>query len=140
MEKFDPKLIRKVSAIKGAFNTEMKQSMNAYVVFKSQESVIQAIQDANGSLFEGVHIRVDAATTKPTGKDANRSVFLGNLPFKITEEELWQYFSSHLPDEGASIENIRIIRDKKLNCGKGFGYINFRDELSVPSALSLNGT
>jgi nucleolar protein 12 len=138
LEKYNQKALKKVSAIKGAFNTEAKSSKNAYVVFVEAESVSKAVKEANGVIFNGVHLRVDSANRRASVKDATKSVFLGNLPLKVNEEDLWKFFGSKLPDAGVSIDNIRVVRDNKKNIGKGFGYINFKDEMSVPSALALN--
>lgn len=52
--------------------------------------------------------------------DRKRSVFVGSLPFDAEEEELWKFFA----DCGA-IDNVRLIRDKKTNIGKGIGYVQF---------------
>lgn len=38
------------------------------------------------------------------------------------------------------IENVRVIRDRKTNVGKGFAYIQFRERSCVDLALALAGT
>ena len=40
----------------------------------------------------------------------------------------------------ARIDNVRVIRDKKMNVGKGFGYVQFEEESSVSLALQLHET
>lgn len=42
------------------------------------------------------------------------------MPFDAEEEELWEFFA----DCGA-IDNVRLVRDKKTNIGKGIGYVQF---------------
>ena len=37
-----------------------------------------------------------------------------------------------------TIENVRIIRDKKTNYGKGFAYITFKERSSLTLALKMN--
>jgi nucleolar protein 12 len=88
----------------------------------------------NGSLFDGKHIRVDHAyRPKEKAHDTKKSVFLGNLAFDIQDEEVWQFF-----EDCGDIEAVRIVRDKKTNVGKGFGYVQFKDRATVGLALKLN--
>lgn len=56
-------------------------------------------------------------------KTPNRksSVFVGNLPYDVSEETLWKFFS----DVGG-ITNVRIIRDRVTRVGKGFAYVEFQ--------------
>ena len=37
-----------------------------------------------------------------------------------------------------NVENVRVIRDRASNVGKGFGYVQFVDRSSVVLALKLN--
>lgn len=64
-----------------------------------------------------------------------KSVFVGNLSFDAQEEDLWNFFK-----DSGDIENVRIIRDKKTNLGKGFAYVQFQDRASVDMALRLHDT
>lgn len=85
-------LVKKVCTNAQMFGTQ-KGSLNAYVVFKSAESVIAALA-ADNSLVDGRHIRVDRL--KPSMYDPKRSVFLGSLPFYVDEEELRNHFAKVL--------------------------------------------
>ena len=38
------------------------------------------------------------------------------------------------------IINVRIVRDRSKNLGKGFGYVQFSDRSYAKEALALNGT
>jgi len=102
-------------------------------VFKEAESVEKALGE-NGSEFEGKHIRVDRVGQEVKA-DNKRSIFIGNVNFKATEEEVRTFFK-----DCGEIANVRLIRDKKVNVGKGFGYVLFKERSSVPLALQLNGT
>jgi nucleolar protein 12 len=57
------------------------------------------------------------------------------LSFDAQEEDLWSFFK-----DSGDIENVRIIRDKKTNLGKGFAYVQFQDRASVDMALRLHDT
>jgi RNA recognition motif-containing protein len=64
--------------------------LNAYVKFKSEESVAAALKLNNEVLGER-HLRVDRAT--PTLFDPKCTVFLGGLPFYADEEQLRVFFA-----------------------------------------------
>jgi nucleolar protein 12 len=85
----DQNLVKKVCANINRLG-DQKGSVNAYIVYKDAISV-QAAFVENNSLVENRHIRVD--TANPTLFDTQRSVFIGNLPYKIDEEELREHFS-----------------------------------------------
>ena len=63
-------------------------------------------------------------------EDFTRTVFIGNLPFVVSEEELRAQFA----DCGA-IENVRLVRDPKTHLGKGIGYVMFSSKDSMNKAL-----
>lgn len=65
------------------------------------------------------HIRVDL-DSKPEGEenDFDTSIFIGNLPWVIQEEDLRKHF-----EEAGKILNVRVIRDKDTFIGKGIAYI-----------------
>jgi nucleolar protein 12 len=46
---------------------------------------------------------------------------VGNLPFDVQDEAIYMHFT-----RCGKIEFVRIVRDKKTNIGKGFGYVQFR--------------
>lgn len=43
-------------------------------------------------------------------------------------------------EQCGEIDSIRVIRDNQTGVGKGFGYINFKNNDSVALALELDGT
>ncbi|KAJ3346972.1 Nucleolar protein 12 [Entophlyctis luteolus] len=122
---------RKVSFLAKEFHAN-RDSLNAYVVFKNEASVAKALE-LNGKIFEGKHLRVDKAIGDPV-RDLKKSVFLGNLSFDVSDESIWSAFAECVWD---SAENVRVIRDKKTNVGKGFGYVQFADRQIVPIAIKM---
>ena len=86
-------LVKKVCSNSKMFG-DQKGSFNAYVVFRSKESVESALQ-LNGTLVDGRHLRVDKA--RPTLFDPKRTVFLGSLHHYSDEEELREHFSKVIP-------------------------------------------
>jgi nucleolar protein 12 len=130
----ESKLPKKVAFMKREIN-ETKETVNAYVVYEKKDgSVDRAIENLNGIIFEGKHLRVDYANIKKETFNIKKSIFVGNLPLNIEDEALWEHLSSC-----GTIESVRIIRDSKTQQGKGFGYIQFQQRASVELALQLNG-
>jgi len=130
------KMQQRAAVITGTIDREVRDSVNAYIVFTEVESVRKAIAEANGSFTFGRHLRVDDAT--PSGRPATehqhkRSVFLGNLPFDCQEETLWLHFGGC-----GTIKYVRLVRDHFTQQGKGFGYVCFADKSAVESALELH--
>lgn len=69
------------------------------------------------------------------GNDYEKTIFIGNLPWVLNEEDLRKHFS----DCGEML-NVRIIRDGRTFIGKGFGYIMFADKEGMRKAiLEKNG-
>lgn len=62
-------------------------------------------------------------------------MFVGNLPYVIEEETVWQYFE----DACGSVVDVRVIRDRDTGKGKGFGYVKFRERKTVLDAIKLSG-
>ena len=122
---------KKLAIVKREFHSD-RTSMNAYVVFKERDNMEKALE-ARGSLFKGMHLRVDMAVKKEV--DNNLSVFVGNLPFNIQEEELREHFS-----QCGDVDDVRIVRDKKTGVGKGFGYVAFKKKECVGFAIKLQNS
>ncbi|KAI3792287.1 hypothetical protein L2E82_06162 [Cichorium intybus] len=126
----DDKTPRKGAIIKKQINDAVDR-VNAYVVFKTEESA-QASLSHNMAVVGGNHIHVDRACPprkKLKGEnaplyDSKRTVFIGNLPFDVKDEELYQLFTrfNNLKD---CIEAIRVVRDPGTSLGKGIAYVLF---------------
>ncbi|PNX94369.1 nucleolar protein 12-like [Trifolium pratense] len=120
---------------------ESAESVNGYVVFKTEESA-QASLAHNMTVVEGNHIRVDRACPprkklkgdKSSHYDNKRTVFVGNLPFDVKDEELYQLFSS-IPNLESSVEAVRVVRDPHLNVGKGIAYVLFKTREATISVV-----
>eukprot|EP00127_Corallochytrium_limacisporum_P002326 Clim_evm114s109 gene=Clim_evmTU114s109 len=149
-----PKIPRLVALQSREFH-EKRSSMNAYVVFMEQESVTKAIELFQGHEFKDKHLRLDYAAghsnsdrsksdTDGSGqsklpiasKQLNpKSVFVGNLPLDAEEEDLRTLFAEATK---SMVRDARVIRDRKLGIGKGFGYVTFNDAVSVAAASALH--
>ncbi|CDW58072.1 RNA binding protein 34 [Trichuris trichiura] len=125
----DPAVPKKVAVIKG----ELVGRINAYVRFKEESSVEKALS-LNGSEVRDHHVFVDSCLSKRI-YEKKRSVFVGNLPFDVSEDQLYEHFA-----DCGEIKAVRVVRDKKYGLGKGFGYVVFQNASSVLLALKLHGS
>ena len=64
----------------------------------------------------GNNLRVDMGERKRNA--SKNTVFVGNLHYDVTDDELRNFFFLCGP-----IVRVRIIRDKLERKGKGFGYV-----------------
>lgn len=125
---------KKYAILKKAYHAKCK-SINAYICFVDKESADKACQLMNGKEIDGQHIRVNSSIIDKKVHDHKRSVFVGNLPFAISEEHV----RNHFLDCG-KISNIRLVRDWKTGIGKGFGYVMFEDVDSADLAVKLDNS
>ncbi|ERN01176.1 RNA-binding protein 34 [Amborella trichopoda] len=127
----DSKLPRKSAILKGKINDAV-DSVHAYIVFKDEQSAKAALSHNMAKVGDN-HIRVDKACP-PRGKlegqnpsvyDNRRTVFVGNLPFDVKDEELYELFSG-IKQLESSLEAVRVVRDPHLSVGKGIAYVMFK--------------
>jgi RNA recognition motif-containing protein len=64
------------------------------------------------------------------------NIFVGNLAFATTEEELSQVFESY-----GEVASVRIMTDRDTGRSRGFGFVEMPDSMEAQSAIDgLNGT
>ena len=125
---------RKVAVHKNQLQP-LRDTVNAYIVYEDAASVASATAQMNGYIFEEKHLRVDPAGSGARPVDHRRSVFLGNVPFVATEEELRSAFEAC-----GEIEAVRIVRDPATNIGKGFAFIVFTVRVCPPTRVRARCT
>ncbi|KAF7829211.1 RNA-binding protein 34 [Senna tora] len=136
----DTKKPRKGAILSKKIN-DSADSVHAYIVFKTEQSA-QASLTHNMALVGGNHIRVDRACPprkKHKGEsvplyDNKRTVFVGNLPFDVKDEELYRLFSG-IANLQSSIEAVRVIRDPHMSVGKGIAYVLFKTREAANSVV-----
>ena len=63
------------------------------------------------------------------------NIYVGNLPFAMTEEELEGAFAVH-----GEVQSARIITDRYTGQSRGFGFVEMPDNDAAESAIqALNG-
>ena len=64
-----------------------------------------------------------------------RTLYVGNLPWATTEDDLIQAFSQH-----AHVVSARIITDRETGRSRGFGFVEVNDQDAEQAVEALNGT
>ncbi len=65
-----------------------------------------------------------------------KKIYVGNISFKASEEDLRELFS-----QSGEVESVKIITDKHTGNPKGFAFVEMVTEEAAASAIkSLNGT
>ncbi|XP_014613977.1 PREDICTED: nucleolar protein 12-like [Polistes canadensis] len=130
----DLKMSKKVAAIKKKIHPKV-ETIIMFIIYKLEEGAKKATS-MNGKQLKGNYLKVDIVDKNSRIKpDEKKAVFLGNLPFTIQDNDLWEHFKPC-----GEIHSVRLIKNKKLGIGKGIGYVNFKNEDSVSLALELNGS
>ena len=64
-----------------------------------------------------------------------RTLYVGNLPWSTTEEELKELFAAT-----STVVSCRIIVDRESNRSRGFGFVEISDESNVETVVeAMNG-
>ena len=64
----------------------------------------------------------------------SKKIYVGNLPFRATEEELTSLFQ-----EVGAVESVSIITDRDTGRSKGFGFVSMNDDDAEKAIAALNG-
>jgi RNA recognition motif-containing protein len=65
----------------------------------------------------------------------NKNLYIGNLPYEVTEEDLRTNFS-----EVGKISSVSIIKDKYTGLSRGFGFVEMETEKEAEEAIKkFNG-
>ena len=64
-----------------------------------------------------------------------KKVFVGNLPFQTTDNDLSDLFGQY-----GEVESVSIITDRDTGRSKGFGFVAMADENAEKAIAELNGT
>lgn len=101
-------------------------------MFSTKEEAENALK-LNNTILENNHLRVDKEEKQ---NDYESTVFVGNIPFKATEEDIRTHFSPI-----GDIISVRLIRDKETLLCKGIGYVQLSSKEEMKKAIEdLNGS
>ncbi len=63
-----------------------------------------------------------------------KTLYVGNLPWETSEDELAQAFSSH-----CEVVSCRIITDRETGRSRGFGFVEVNEEDAEKAVELMNG-
>ena len=63
------------------------------------------------------------------------NIYVGNLAYEVTDEELQEAFSKH-----GQVDSARVIRDRFSGSSRGFGFVEMPNNQEAEAAINaLNG-
>ncbi len=66
----------------------------------------------------------------------NKKLYVGGLPYSVTEDKLQEIFSAH-----GTVESARVITDRFTGRSRGFGFVEMSSDEEAQTAIdSLNGS
>ena len=63
-----------------------------------------------------------------------KKMYVGNLPFSATEDEVRALFSEY-----GSVESVSLINDRETGRPRGFGFVEMSDAEADAAIAALNG-
>ena len=64
-----------------------------------------------------------------------KSIYVGNLSFNTTEQEVRKAFASY-----GEVLSVKIISDRETGRSRGFGFVEMEDASAREAISALNGT
>lgn len=61
-------------------------------------------------------------------------IYVGNLPFSATEDDVRRVFEEH-----GAVENVDLISDRETGRPRGFGFVEMNDEDAQTAISALDG-
>ena len=62
------------------------------------------------------------------------NIYVGNLPYNTTEEELQGAFAAY-----GQVDRVKIVQDKYTGRSRGFGFVEMQDEAGADAIANLDG-
>ena len=67
---------------------------------------------------------------------SNNKLYVGGLPYSVTDDKLQEIFSPH-----GTVESARVITDRMTGRSRGFGFVEMSSQSEAEEATkNLNGT
>ena len=63
-----------------------------------------------------------------------KSIYVGNLPFTATEDELRELFEQH-----GQVDSVRLMSDRETGRPRGFGFVSMPDDDADAAIRALDG-
>ena len=66
----------------------------------------------------------------------NKKLYVGGLPYSVTDEQLSELFEPH-----GTVESAKVITDRYTDRSRGFGFVEMSTQAEAEQAIqALNGT
>jgi len=65
----------------------------------------------------------------------SKKLYVGNLPFSTTDEEVRELFGQH-----GDVHSVNLITDRETGRPRGFGFVEMEDEDADSAVQALDGT
>lgn len=106
-------------------DTDGKPTGNAIIEFETKQQKESVLNSNEEFILEGKRVEIKDPVNE------GRTLFVGNIPYSSTEEEIINFFS----DCGKVDVKLFYINGKS----KGFAYVTFQDDNAVQNAFKKNG-
>lgn len=63
-----------------------------------------------------------------------KTIYVGNLPFSATEDELRELFEQH-----GTVLSVKLVTDRETGRPRGFGFVDMEDGDVAAAISALNG-
>ena len=63
-----------------------------------------------------------------------KKLYVGNLPFTATEDEVRDLFAQH-----GTVHSVALINDRETGRPRGFGFVEMDDEAAMTAVQKLDG-
>ena len=64
-----------------------------------------------------------------------KRIYVGNLPFTSTEDEVRELFEQH-----GAVDSVRLIHDRDTGRPRGFGFVEMEDDAADTAINALDNT
>ena len=64
----------------------------------------------------------------------SKSLYVGNLPWSATEEEVRNLFANH-----GSVNSVKLVSDRETGRARGFGFVEMEDADAAGAIEALDG-
>lgn len=116
----------------------------AFVDMSTEEELEAAVANLDGVMFNERLLRVTKSVPKEEIKKTPRNkspepvdgqkIYVGNLPFEATREQLMELYSQY-----GEVKSVFIPSDRTTGAGRGFAFVTMSDEDAANAIESTNG-
>lgn len=64
----------------------------------------------------------------------SKKLYVGNLPFSATDEQLRELFEQH-----GAVDSAQVVMDRATGRSRGFGFVEMPDDAAREAQQALNG-